>query len=85
VGTAAVVAASLVAVSTLYTKQHYVLDVAAGVLLAAAAYAVFLRGLFRKEIPELDRRVTPVLALGLLGFIAILVASSWLVYVKSVG
>jgi membrane-associated phospholipid phosphatase len=77
-----VVAASLVGLSTLYTKQHYVLDVAAGVLLAVAACAVFLHGLSRKEVSELDRRVAPVLALGLFGFLAILVASSWLVYVN---
>lgn len=81
VGAAAVIAASFVGISTLYTKQHYVLDVAAGVLLATVAYVVFLHGLAREGIPELDRRLTPVLALGLLGGLAILVASSWLVYI----
>lgn len=42
VGAAAFAAASLVALSTLFTKQHYVLDVVAGVLLACVAYAIFL-------------------------------------------
>lgn len=43
VGIAAALCATLVGVSTLYTKQHYVLDVVAGILLAGVAYAVFLR------------------------------------------
>jgi membrane-associated phospholipid phosphatase len=72
VGMAAIVAASLVALSTLFTKQHYVLDVVAGVMLAGIAYAVFLRR--RLEIPELDRRLAPMLALVLGGFVALVLA-----------
>lgn len=56
VGNAAVVCAALVGLSTLYTKQHYVLDVAAGLALASIAAAIFLR---RGEAPELDRRAAP--------------------------
>ena len=41
-GRVALSCASLVAVSTLFIKQHYVADVIAGVLLALAANAVFL-------------------------------------------
>lgn len=37
VGTAAILSASLVALSTLFTKQHYVLDVIAGIFLAFVA------------------------------------------------
>ena len=40
VAVAAVLCASLVGVSTLFTKQHYVLDVMAGIVLALIAYAV---------------------------------------------
>ena len=61
-GIAAAFCASLVGVSTLYTKQHYVLDVLAGIFLACVAYVVFLRNYPRAEVPELERRLAPVLA-----------------------
>ena len=80
VGMAAMIAATLVGVSTLFTKQHYVVDVVAGLFLAWLAYAVFLRGYPRQGIPELDRRVAPVLALGLLGIVGLGVAGFWVLY-----
>src|SRR5262249_45830980 len=73
VGIAAALGASLVGVSTLFTKQHYVLDVVAGMFLATAAYVVFLRSYPRAAIPELDRRLAPVLTLGLIGSLGLLV------------
>ena len=72
--------ASLVGLSTLYTKQHYVVDVIAGALLAYAAYLVFLRSYPRDAIPELERRLAPVLALGAFGLYGSMVAGAWLVY-----
>ena len=74
--------ASLVGLSTLFTKQHYVLDVIAGIVLAYLAYFVFLRGHPREAIPELDRRVAPVLALWLIGVVGLVVAGSWVVYLS---
>jgi len=85
VGIAATVSASLVGVSTLYTKQHYILDVLAGVFLACVAYAVFLRKYPREGIPELDRRLAPVLALGLIGLLGLVVTCLWVVYERRVG
>jgi membrane-associated phospholipid phosphatase len=85
VGIAAALCASLVGLSTLYTKQHYILDVVAGIFLACAAYGVFLRNDPREEIPELDRRLAPVLALGILGILGLGVACIWVVYQRSVG
>lgn len=79
VGIAAMLAASLVGLSTLFTKQHYVLDVVAGVALAYAAYVVFLRP-YRDEVPELDRRLAPFLATGLIGILGIVLAGCWVVY-----
>jgi membrane-associated phospholipid phosphatase len=38
VGVAAIIWAGLIGVSTVYTKQHYVVDVPAGVALALVAY-----------------------------------------------
>jgi membrane-associated phospholipid phosphatase len=61
-GIAAAGGAFLVGISTLFTRQHYVLDVVSGIGLAAVAAAVFLRGVGREDVPELDRRAAPALA-----------------------
>ena len=79
-GLLAGVCASLVAVSTLFTKQHYVADLIAGILLASAAYAVFLRGHLRSTVPEPDRRVAPALALCVGGVVSFGVAGFWVAY-----
>jgi membrane-associated phospholipid phosphatase len=82
VGAFAAVWASRVADSTLLTKQHYVLDVAGGVLLAAVAYWIFLRTYPRGAIPERERRYAPLLAAAaggvyglILGLFAVLYAA----------
>ena len=80
VGIAAALCASLIGVSTLYTKQHYVLDVMAGICLACVAYTVFLRNYPREEVPDLDRRLAPVLALGIFGTLGLGVACFWVAY-----
>jgi hypothetical protein len=67
-------------VSTLFSKQHYVLDVVSGTLLAVQAYALFLRGYPRREVPELDRRVAPVLAFVAMAIVGIGFACFWLAY-----
>ncbi len=79
-GVVALTGASLVAISTLFTKQHYVADLVAGILLALAAYAVFLRNHARADIPELERRVAPALALCAAGIAGLGVACYWIVY-----
>jgi membrane-associated phospholipid phosphatase len=68
-GVVATVCATLVALSTLFTKQHYILDVIAGVLLAFAAWAIFLRKTPQEPIPAFDRRVAPALALCIAGLV----------------
>ena len=77
VGLASVIAASLVGVSTLYTKQHYVLDVVAGVGLSIAAYVIFLRPYSGPSKSEIDRRVSAVLAVGLILLLGLVVAAAW--------
>jgi membrane-associated phospholipid phosphatase len=77
-GLVATVAASLVGFSTLFTKQHYVLDVVTGVLLALVAAWIFLRG--ARPVSDLERRVAPTLAAALLTGIGVLVAGAWVVY-----
>jgi membrane-associated phospholipid phosphatase len=80
VGIVAGLFASLVGISTLYTKQHYILDVIAGILLACAASVVFLRSDPRGEVPERDRRAAPFLALGIAGIVALGFACLWVAY-----
>ena len=79
-GLVAAGAASLVAVSTLFTKQHYVLDVLAGVILAFAAYRVFLRSYPRDRVPALDRQAAPLLAVSLGGVIGVGLLGFWVLY-----
>ena len=80
VGIAAIICASLVGLSTLFTKQHYVLDVGAGVLMAIAAHAIFVRPQPRERVPELDRRTAPVFAWGILGCAGLGLAGYWIAY-----
>jgi membrane-associated phospholipid phosphatase len=80
VGIAAALGAALVGVSTLYTKQHYVADVIAGIFLACMACVVFLRGYPREAIPELDRRLAPFLALIPVGIVGLMFACFWVVH-----
>ncbi|MFY9820594.1 MAG: phosphatase PAP2 family protein [Thermoanaerobaculia bacterium] len=80
VGIAAALGAVLVGISTLFTKQHYVADVIAGVLLACLAYVVFLRSYPREAIPELERRLAPFLALVTIGIVGLVFACFWVVH-----
>jgi hypothetical protein len=80
VGLAATLWAALIGVSTLYTKQHYAVDVMAGALMGCLAYIVFLRGHPREAVPERDRCLAPLRALGVAGFFAVVLALLWVLY-----
>lgn len=80
-GGIAIGCASVVALSTLFTKQHYVADVVAGALMAFAAYGVFLHGHSRDHVPELDRRLAPVFGVGVLVIAGLGLAGFWTAYV----
>lgn len=84
VGLASIMGAALVAVSTLFTKQHYVADVLAGVLLAFVAYALFLARYPIERTPALDRRAAPWLALALSGVVGVLCLCAWVAFVSGV-
>lgn len=79
-GLAALLWAVLIGISTLYTKQHYVVDVIAGVLMAYSASAVFLRGFPRAQLSHEDQRLAPMRALAVPGIFAIVVACFWFAY-----
>jgi membrane-associated phospholipid phosphatase len=82
IGIVAMGCATLVAVSTLFTKQHYVLDVVAGSVLALVAYRLFLRRDPGERI-ALDRRAAPALALLVSAIVLVFLAGFWLAYVWS--
>lgn len=84
-GVACGVAASLVGLSTLLTKQHYVLDVAAGILLALIAYVALLRRYSPAGIRQLDRQVATTLAVGLLSTLLFAVAGLYVLHHLRVG
>lgn len=73
--------ATLVGLSTLFIKQHYIVDVIAGVLLAYAAYFVFLRTYPRDAIPENERRLAPVLAAGAFAVYGLMILIFWFIYI----
>lgn len=81
VGLACLAWASLVGISTVFTKQHYVLDVVTGVLLAGFAYFVVVRDFPREAVPERERRLAPTLALCAFGVYGLLLGILWLAYV----
>jgi membrane-associated phospholipid phosphatase len=84
-GLVAILCASLVGLSTLLTKQHYVLDVIAGIFLAAVAFVVFLRTYSRANIPELERQLAPTFAVVVSGIVAVGVGCFWIAYQFQIG
>jgi membrane-associated phospholipid phosphatase len=85
-GAVAGVWAGLVALSTLFTKQHYVLDVVGGVTLAVVAWLFFLRGYPPEAVPERERRLAPALALVAVGLCGLFVTGLWFAHtLKGIG
>jgi membrane-associated phospholipid phosphatase len=72
--------ASAVGLSTLFTKQHYVADVAGGALLAGLAYLVFIRPYPRSATPQDERRLAPTLAVGAVLVYGVMVGVMWIAY-----
>ena len=80
VGAVALVWASFVALSTLFTKQHYVLDVVTGIMLAGLAYAIFVRSYPREAIPERERRYAPAMAGLAAAVYGVILLCFWILY-----
>jgi membrane-associated phospholipid phosphatase len=85
VGIAAAIWSALIAVSTVYTKQHYVIDAVVGGLEAPLAYAIFLRGRPRDGVPADDRRLAPRRALNAAAVYAAMIAGFWVAYQLGAG
>jgi membrane-associated phospholipid phosphatase len=80
VGAVAALWAALIGVSTLYTKQHYVVDVIVGALTAYVAYALFLRAHSREAVARIDRDAAPGRACVAIGLCGAMVAGFWIAY-----
>ncbi|HZZ91598.1 MAG TPA: phosphatase PAP2 family protein [Usitatibacter sp.] len=80
VGWVAVAWAALVALSTLFTKQHYAWDVATGALLGVVTCVILFRGHARETIPIDQRRVAPLLAAAAFATYGIMLAALWALY-----
>ena len=80
VGAVAALWAGLIGASTMYTKQHYFVDVIAGALAAFVAYVLFLRTYPREAVPEIDRRRAPVRAPVVIAIYGITIAGFWVSY-----
>jgi len=80
VGAVTAIWALLVGLSTLLTKQHYIADVVSGGALAYVAYAAALRGYPREAVPEAERRLAPILALGTFVLYGLIAFGLWLAH-----
>ncbi len=80
VGIAAAVWTSLIGISTVFTKQHYIIDVIAGALVAGVAYLLFLRSHERASIAAIDRSRAPVRSLWVVWIYAAVVSGFLSVY-----
>jgi membrane-associated phospholipid phosphatase len=80
VGIVAGVWAALIGVSTLYTKQHYAVDVIAGGLLGYVASIVLLRNHPRENLPQSDRRLAPRRALSVVAVAGVVMAALLVLY-----
>ena len=78
-------AALVVAVSTLFTKQHYILDAVAGFALASTAYLAFLHTVPLAFTEMEDRQAVAVLAVGLLALMGTVVVGAWAIHWWRVG
>jgi membrane-associated phospholipid phosphatase len=79
-GRFALVCAGLVAVSVLFTRQHYVADVVFGVLLALVACGLAFRSWSPQHMPAHHRDTAPWLALPVAGIVALASGVFWVIY-----
>lgn len=83
VGLVSVLWAGLIGVSTLYTKQHYLVDVIAGALMGWLACVVFFRGHARETVALDVRRHAPLRAAAAAGAYVVMVVAIAVVYALS--
>ena len=84
VGVAALVVAGVIAVSTLFVKQHYLADVVGGAAVATVAWALLVRKAPAIKDPKTIRRgVLGALCLG--GLYVVIIACFYIAYLLCYG
>jgi membrane-associated phospholipid phosphatase len=85
VGVAASLWSVLIGLSTVYTKQHFVVDAIAGGILGIAAYWLFLRGRPRELVEDLDWRMAPRRSLYVAVAYVVVIGVFWTAYQLGLG
>ena len=85
VGMAASVWSILIGLSTVYTKQHFVVDAVAGGVLGVAAYWLFLKGEPRTPVAGSDRLRAPIRSLYVAAAYLVAMAMFWTAYQWGLG
>jgi membrane-associated phospholipid phosphatase len=85
VGFTALVWATLIAAATIYTKQHYAIDAVAGIVIAIAAAAIYLRRPSGHDTPTEDRLLAPGRALFAVAAYLAAVGVFWVAYQLGLG
>jgi membrane-associated phospholipid phosphatase len=85
VGAAATAWAALIGVSTVYTKQHFVVDAIAGAIVGLLAYTVFLRGRPLEPVADVDRRQAVMRASCVIAAYAFVIMVFWAGYKLGLG
>lgn len=85
VGVAASLWSVLIGLSTVYTKQHFVVDAIAGGILGLAAYSLFLRGWPREPVEEIDRRLAPRRSRYVMAAYIVVIGAFWMAYRLGLG
>ena len=85
VGASACAWAVLIAVSTVYTKQHYAVDAIAGALIAVAAGALFLWHRQHDDSAHEDRLLAPARSLFAVALYLTAVGVFWIAYQLGLG
>jgi membrane-associated phospholipid phosphatase len=85
VGVIAAAWAVLIGLSTVYTKQHFVVDALTGAALGAGAYAMFLRDRPFVAVADDDRRMAPTRSLYVVGAYSVIAFAFWIAYRLGLG
>lgn len=85
VGIAASQWSVLIGLSTVYTKQHFVVDAIAGGFLGMTAYWLFLRGWPREAVEDIDRRMAPRRSLYVVAAYIGVISGFWMAYQLGLG
>lgn len=85
VGIAGALWSVLIGLSTVYTKQHFVVDAIAGGIMGVAAYWLFLRGRPHQPVPDDEKRQAPRRSLYVVAAYLVMIGMMWSAYQLGLG